>query len=80
MRLKSVDAAINRATRDSNDIAASIVTGRVTAWASPRATVTVGTASIPKVRATRETWANMAVDRDVILEIHDNIAVITGTL
>lgn len=79
-RLKSTDAAIERAVQEARNRGADIVTGRVTAWSSPRATVTVGTTSIPRVYATRETWSNMAVDRYVILEVQGGIAVITGTL
>lgn len=80
MRLKSTDAAIERATQEARNKGTDIVTGRVTYWASPRATVTVGTASIPRVYACRETWPNISIGRDVILEVQGGIAVITGTI
>jgi len=78
--MRSVTAAVKRAAEDATDVAPSMVIGTVTAWATPRATVSVGGTSIPKIRATEQAAASISVDSRVVIMIHGSIAVIVGTI
>lgn len=78
--MKSVAAAVKRAAESASNDAPSVIIGTVTSWSSPRATVTVGTTSIPKVRATVQAAAGISVSSRVLILVHGSIAVIIGTI
>lgn len=78
--MKSTAAAVKKAVADATSLAPTIVIGRVTAWSSPRATVTIGTTSVPRVRATKETYVNISVGADVLIAVHGSICMIIGTI
>lgn len=78
--MRSVAAAIRRASSSATDTAPSVALGEVTAWASPKATVLIGTSSIPNITATAEAAASITVGSRVLLLIHGSIAVIIGTI
>lgn len=78
--MKSVAAAVKRAAEDATSAAPTVIIGTVTSWSSPRATVTVGSTSIPNVRATVQAAAGISVSSRVLILVHGSLAVIIGTI
>lgn len=78
--MKSVMAAVQRATSDAMDVTPTVWIGTVSEWNDPRATVDTGSSSIPKIRATAEAAANITVGSVVVVLMQGSLTVIIGTI
>ena len=78
--MRSVSAAVKRAAAAATDTTPTFAIGEVTAWTSPRATVNIGSSSIPKIRATQQAAASITVGSTVLVMVHGSLAVIIGTI
>ena len=77
---RAVLAAISQARRDASDSGVDVLVGKVTAWATPLATVTLSGSSVPDVRAIASARAGISVGSLVLVVTTGSLAVIIGVL
>lgn len=73
-------AAITAAQRGASNEGVDLIVGKVTAWSSPLATVTLSGASVPKVRTLAADRSGIAVGKLVLVATTGSLAVILGVL
>ncbi|MDO8308557.1 MAG: hypothetical protein Q7V58_09430 [Actinomycetota bacterium] len=73
-------AAIAQAQRGAADGGVDVLVGKVTAWATPLATVTLSGASVPGIRTITPARGDMAVGKLVLVLTTGSLAVILGVL
>jgi hypothetical protein len=77
---RSLIAAITQAQRGASDGGVDVVVGKVTAWATPLATVTLSGAVVPGVRAVASARSAISVGSLVLVLTTGSLAVIIGVL
>lgn len=79
-RSKATAAAVKKAAASAVDTAPTVVIGTVAAWSSPHATVNIGSASIPRIRASAQCLASISVSTRVVVLVQGPVTLIIATL
>ncbi len=79
-RQPAVVAAVRKAAEKAADAGTHIGIGTVTAWSSPRATVTLNGTSVPSILATVQARSGVSVGTRVVVLTEGAITMIIATL
>lgn len=77
---RATAAAVVQAVLESRDLGVSVSVGTVTAWSTPKATVSLAGVSVPGVRVVKQARADIAVGVLVLVVVVGSVAVVIGTL